>query len=96
MFSKISYFAWRITKGDLLQGIKRRLQRNKGDFSDPINDIEYHVTRSGVNQTEIIGLLEKEGFNTEYYPYFSTQSFLFQWLGQRLKVKSNFAVVAKR
>jgi hypothetical protein len=95
-FSKIAYFSWRITQGDIYKGINRRRNRNKGNFNDPKNDIEYHVVRDGVNQDEIINTLNDLGFKTEYYPYFSTQSRIFQWVGRILKIKNSFGIISKR
>ena len=95
-FQKIAYFFWRIKQGNVIEGFKRRMKRNKGDFSDPMNDVEYHASRDGVNQNTIMNMLKQGGFNVEYYPYFSTQSSVFQWLGWRLGVKSNFGIIAKK
>jgi len=94
LFSKIAYLSWRITQGDILNGIKRRLARNTGDFSDPLNSIEYHVVRDGVNQDEIATTLVHLGYLVSYIPYFSTQSVVFQWLGDKFGVENTFAIIA--
>lgn len=96
LFSNLSYFSWRVFKGDLIGGIKRRFRRGQGIYiEDSIHDnAEYHVTRNGVDQDAINGLLTKHGFKVSIIPYFSTQSSIFQFIGELLDIKNTFAVIA--
>lgn len=97
-FSDLSYFCWRISKGDALAGIKRRLRRGRGVYlADSMHDnAEYHVVRNGVDQDAIAGLFETEGFECDVVRYFSTQNGLFQALGAGIKVNNTFAIVARK
>jgi SAM-dependent methyltransferase len=98
IFSTLAYFSWRIFKGDVVGGLKRRLRRMRGIYlEDSVQDnAEYHVTRNGVDQDAICRLFEDSGFDCNIVRYFSTQSRLFQRIGSALGVKNTFAVVARR
>jgi SAM-dependent methyltransferase len=97
LFSTLSYFSWRVFKGDLLGGLKRRIRRSHGIFlEDSVYDnVEYHIARNGVDQDAIYGLFREQGFDCSVIRYFSTQSRLFQWLGSALGVKNTFGIIAK-
>lgn len=97
MFSSVAYVSWRVFRGDVLGGLKRRIRRARGIYlEDSVHDnVDYHVTRNGVDQDAIRHLLEELGFQCEIIPYFSTQSRLFQPLGVALSVKNTFAVIAQ-
>lgn len=96
LFSNFAYFSWRVFKGDLIGGIKRRFRRSRGVFlEDSIHDnAEYHVTRNGVDQNAINDLLTENGFKVSIVPYFSTQSSVLQIAGKFLGIKNTFAVIA--
>jgi SAM-dependent methyltransferase len=98
IFSELAYLSWRVLKGDLVGGLKRRLRRRRGVYlEDSIYDnAEYHVTRNGVDQDAICGLLEEAGFDSDIVRYFSTQNRFFQRVGTALGVRNTFAVVARR
>lgn len=98
LFIKLAYLSWRILKGDLVGGLKRRWRRSRGVYlEDSMHDnAEYHVTRNGVDQEAIRRLLLEQGFQCRIVPYFSTQSRFFQPLGTALGVKNTFAVIARR
>ena len=98
LFSLLALFSWRIFKGDVIGGIKRRIRRSRGIYlEDSFHDnAEYHVTRNGVDQEGIEKLLNELGFDCNILSYFSTQSSLFQPLGKAMGVKNTFAVVAKK
>lgn len=74
------------------------MRRSRGVFLEecPEDNIEYHVTRNGVDQVAIADLLRESGFECETVKYFSTQSRLFQAIGDLLGVKNTFAMIAKR
>lgn len=98
MFSALAYFSWRVFKGDVIGGIKRRIRRSRGIYlEDSVYDnAEYHVTRNGVDQDAIRRLFEQLGFNVDIVAYFSTQSRLFQSIGDLLGLRNTFAVIAKK
>jgi len=96
-FSAMAYFIWRVRQPVLLAGLKRRFARWRGDFSDPMNDVEYHVVREGVNQGELMKLCRKNGLRVEYFTYFSTQSFFFYHLSSLLPqwFDNTFSLIVK-
>ena len=98
LFSKLAYFSWRVFKGDVIGGLKRRLRRGRGIYlEDSVYDnAEYHVTRNGVDQDAIYGLFKEHDFDCGIVSYFSTQSRFFQPIGTVLGVKNTFAVVAQK
>lgn len=98
MFSKLAYFSWRVFKGDVIGGLKRRLRRARGIYlEDSVHDnAEYHVTRNGVDQEAIYELFTLHGFDCNIFPYFSTQSRFFQPIGTALGIKNTFAVIAQK
>lgn len=98
VFSQAAYFSWRIFQGNLWRGLKTRLRRSRGVYiaGSQEDDAEYHVTRNGVDQTAIAHLLESEHFDCTLVRYFSTQSGLFQRLGESLAIKNTFSITAQR
>jgi hypothetical protein len=97
-FSHAAYLSWRLFQRDVVRGVARRLRRRAGIYlQDSVHDnVEYHVTRDGVDHNGIRQLLVEAGFDCDIITYFSTQSSLFQPLGTALNVKNTFAVVACR
>lgn len=97
-FGKLAYFSWRVFKGDVIGGLKRRIRRARGIYlEDSVHDnAEYHVTRNGVDQDAIRRLCEEQGFDCSIVSYFSTQSRFFQPIGAVLGMKNTFAVVAQK
>ncbi len=97
-FSTFAYLFWRVRKGDLREGAKRRLRRRRGIFLDdcPQDFEEYHATRNGVDHQAILDLLTRQGFRSRVVMYFSTQSPTFQRLGSRLRLRNTFAILAQR
>ncbi len=98
MFSTLALLSWRLFKGDVIGGLKRRIRRSRGIYlENSVHDnAEYHVTRNGVDQDAIHRLFEELGFDCNIVSYFSTQSRLFQPIGDVLGVKNTFAVVARK
>jgi len=98
MFSTLAYFSWRIFKSDVIGGLMRRIRRSRGIYlEDSVQDnTEYHATRNGVDQDAIRKLFEELGFDCNIVSYFSTQSYLFQPIGDVLRIKNTFAVVAQK
>jgi 2-polyprenyl-6-hydroxyphenyl methylase / 3-demethylubiquinone-9 3-methyltransferase len=98
IFSKLAYFNWRVFKGDVIGGLKRRIRRSHGIYhEDSVHDnAEYHVTRNGVDQDAIQVLFEDQGFDCNVVPYFSTQSRVFQSIGTMLDMKNTFGILAQK
>jgi SAM-dependent methyltransferase len=98
IFSTLAYFSWRIFKGDIIRGLKRRIRRTRGIYLDecPGDYAEYHAMRSGVDQDAIYKLFRQLGFECEIVRYFSTQSSMWQPIGDALGIKNTFAVIARR
>jgi len=98
LFDKLAYFSWRVLKGDVIGGLKRRFRRGRGIYlEDSVYDnAEYHVTRNGVDQDAIAGLFKEHNIGCSIVSYFSTQSSFFQPIGTVLGVKNYFAVVAQK
>jgi SAM-dependent methyltransferase len=97
-FSGLAYLSWRVFKGDVLGGLRRRLRRARGIYlEDSVHDnAEFHVVRGGVDQNAILGLLNDLGFDCGTVRYFSTQSRLFQAMGEALAVQNTFSVIARK
>ena len=68
-FNKLAYFSWRIRKGDIIGGLKRRIRRAHGIYlEDSIADnAEYHAIRNGVDQDAVCRLFREEGFDCKYF-----------------------------
>jgi SAM-dependent methyltransferase len=98
LFGKLAYFVWRVSRGDVIGGLKRRLRRARGIYLDDsvYDNAEYHVTRNGVDQIAICELLKERDIDCDIVSYFSTQSGFFRALGSVLGMKNTFAVVAKK
>ena len=98
VFCKLSYFSWRVLKGDVIGGLIRRLRRARGVFiEDSVHDnAEYHVVRNGVDQNAIVAQLRQDRFDCEIVTYFSTQSSFFQPIGAALGMKNTFGVIAQK
>ena len=98
ILNKISYFSWRIFKGDVVNGIKRRIRRSRGNYlvNSVEDNMEYHVIRNGVDHEAICVILEREGFVVEMLKYFSTQSRFWQFVCEKLRIKNTFSIIARR
>jgi SAM-dependent methyltransferase len=97
-FSKLAYSSWRVFKGDVIGGLKRRIRRARGIYlEDSVHDnAEYHVTRNGVDQDAMRRFFREEDFDCNIVSYFSTQSRLFQHIGTVLGMKNTFAIIASK
>jgi hypothetical protein len=96
--SKAAYLSWRIAKGDVIEGAKRRFRRNQGVYlEDSYHDnAEYHCVRNGVDQVAIMEQLTKLGFETEVTTYFATNSPAWQSVGTASGARNTFSVLALR
>ncbi|HEY3113532.1 MAG TPA: class I SAM-dependent methyltransferase [Gemmatimonadaceae bacterium] len=97
-FTGAAYFAWRAFKPDVIGGLARRGRRALGIYrSDcPQDNAEYHVVRDGVDHERLRDMLQRDGMRVQIVRYFSTQSPLWQRLGERLGVSNTFALIAQR
>ena len=97
-FTKLAYFSWRVFKGDLIGGLRRRIRRARGIYlDDSVHDnADYHGTRNGVDQNAIRELFKEQDFDCNIVSYFSTQSRLFQPIGAVLGMQNTFAVLAQK
>lgn len=97
-FDRASYFAWRAGQGNLKRGVKTRLRRLRGMYSpnEVVDFDEYHVVRNGVDSDAIVKLLQDSFDSVEVIPYWSTYSRGLQSLGERLRLKSSFGILASR
>lgn len=98
LFSDVSYGSWRLTRGDVWEGLKRHIRRKCGVYLDnSIHDnTEYHVMREGVDQDAIANLFREHKFKCEVVRYFSTQSGAFQAMGDAIGVTNTFAIIAQK
>lgn len=98
LFGELAYGIWRLRRPDVLEGIGRRLRRMRGIYlDDSIHDnVEYHITRAGVDQDAIAKMLQLNGMQVEVHRYWSTQSALFQRLGTLLGLENSFGIFAQK
>jgi SAM-dependent methyltransferase len=92
-----SYFAWRITQGELRRGVKTRIRRARGKFDDtePSDLVEYHVVRNGVDDVALVELLQSRFREVDVDRYFSTQLPVLQRIGTKIFPVNNFGIVAR-
>ena len=97
-FAQAAYASVRITRGDVIGGVGRRLRRYRGVYLDDCEAdlVEYHSVRDGVDPTAITRELENAGYACQVSSYFSTWSAIWLRTGQRLGVANQFAVIAER
>lgn len=98
LFNTFAYLSWRMSRGDIIGGLQRRLRRAGSGASDDNADdmVEYHVLRNGVDHEAIADLAGRLGGECELVKYFSTQSRVFQALGSAIGLKNTFAVIAHK
>ncbi len=98
LFDVFGYAAWRLSQPDAFGGMKRRFRRMRGIYFEdcPQDNVEYHVTRNGVDQDAIAALLGDKGFTVQVIRYWSQQSGLFQSMGAWLRLQNSFGICASR
>src|SRR5260370_21810460 len=71
VFSQTAYFSWRVFQVDYARGLKTRIRRARGIYlvGSTRDDTEYPVTRNGVDQEAIVGVLRTCGFACEVVRY---------------------------
>ena len=92
-----SYFAWRITQGEVRRGLTARLRRLRGVYSDtdPSDLVEYHVVRQGVDDLALLDLFRLRFADVEVDRYFSTQSPQLQRVFEKYVPPNTFGIVAR-
>jgi 2-polyprenyl-3-methyl-5-hydroxy-6-metoxy-1,4-benzoquinol methylase len=96
--SQGSYFAWRITQGEIRRGLATRSRRLRGvyDGTELSDLVEYHVVRQGVDDIALSDVFKARFADLEIDRYFSTQSPLVQWIGKERFPSNTFGIVARR
>lgn len=91
-----AYLLWRLGRGHYVRGVRTRWRRMRGVMSDTegSDNVEYHVVRAGVDAASIQSELAPIFQDVQVTEYWSTQSSTFQWIGDRLGLRSTFAIVA--
>lgn len=91
-----AYMLWRLGQGNVKRGLRTRVRRLRGvyDETEPADMVEYHVVRQGVDQRALALLLSERFEKVETWLYWSTQSAILQWLGERMGWKSTFGLRA--
>ncbi len=94
--SDFAYMSWRISRGAYVRGIRTRIRRARGvwDEGNSSDMVEYHVVRQGVDEEAIAQMLGNRFADVRVVRYWSTQSGLWQRIGQRLHLKNTFALIA--
>lgn len=92
-----AYLIWRLGQGNYGTGLKTRLRRMRGVYSETeASDlIEYHVVRDGVDEEALRTLLSSRFATVDVFKYWSTQSPLFYRLGARTNMASEFGILAE-
>lgn len=93
---RAAYFAWRVTRGNLIAGAKTRLRRLRGRYDEslPADMTEYHVVRQGVDDLALVELLRRDFAEVDRFVYWSTQAGPLQRWGDRLGFKNTFGIEA--
>ena len=94
--SQAFYIPWRLTEGRVLEGIGNRIRRTRGIFLESSQDDqeEYHWHRNGVDSDAILAQLRPDFSRVDVEVYFSAHARLGQWIGERLKIRSTFGILA--
>ena len=92
-----AYYVWRIRQRNLLQGLATRIRRARHvyDVTNVADMVEYHVVRSGVDDSRICDLLSLSFETVEQWSYWSSQSPMCQALGASLGLKNTFGMIAQ-
>jgi hypothetical protein len=96
LLSRLGYLWWRLGRGNYRRGLRTRWRRALGtyDRESPSDMIEYHVVRQGLNQDLVRGTLASQFKEVRVIRYWSTQSRVWQRLGEIAGATNTFASVA--
>lgn len=97
ILSEGMYLMWRLSQGNYRRGVSTRLRRLRGKYNphNPSDTVEYHVVRNGVDHEGVLETLRTCFDQVTLITYWSTQSRIGQWLGERIDVSNTFALVAQ-
>lgn len=95
-FDRAAYLGWRLGQGRFVAGANSLRRRITGhlDESQAGDMVEYHVVRRGVDELAIRRALAPRFERVEILPYWSNQSTIGQWLGERANWANTFAIDA--
>lgn len=90
------YIPWRLAEGRILEGIGNRIRRTRGiSLENKVDDQgEYDFHRNGVDSDEIVSQLRPDFAQTEIEISLSSHARMAQWLGERLRIRSTFGILA--
>lgn len=93
---RAAYLSWRLFQGEYGRGLATRLRRLRGTYDDaePSDLVEYHVVRQGVDEEAVRTLLDEEFERVEVFSYWASQAPLWQRLGERTRMVTDFGVEA--
>jgi len=96
-FQNACYLSWRLTRGNLLRGLRTRTRRARHGLSEVEagDAIEYHVVRNGVDEQAIEALIGPRFNKVEIDRYWSSQGTPQQLAGEKLGLVNTFAVFAE-
>jgi 2-polyprenyl-6-hydroxyphenyl methylase / 3-demethylubiquinone-9 3-methyltransferase len=94
--SRVAYFCWRLTQGNIKRGMATRWRRIRGQYreDEPADMVEYHVTREGVDEQALAAELSRYFDEVVMFTYWSTQSRLWQRLGESWGLVNTFGLRA--
>lgn len=95
--TKLAYLSWRLTMGNYVEGVRTRLRRirNIYDEENPLDMVEYHVVRAGLDERALLATLKPRFESARLERYWSTQSTSWQRAGEYLGCTNTFASVAR-
>ncbi|MEJ7783711.1 MAG: class I SAM-dependent methyltransferase [Solirubrobacteraceae bacterium] len=96
--SEAMYLSWRLTRGNLLRGVRSRNRRMRNHLrpDEPSDMVEYHAIRNGVDQDSIERLLEIRFEQVGVTRYWSAHALIWQRAGERLGLRNTFTLRARR
>ena len=94
--SQALYIPWRLSEGNVLRGIGNRIRRAQGNYRADNQDDqeEYHVQRNGVDSAAIAAQLRQDFERVEIEIYFASQARISQWIGERIRLRTYFGIIA--
>lgn len=93
---QVAYFGWRMGQGGYKRGLATRWRRLRGHYDEgsPADMVEYHVVRKGVDQAALARFLRTQFEDVRIHTYWSTQSRVWQAIGDRRGWASTFGITA--
>jgi SAM-dependent methyltransferase len=96
LLSRLAYLWWRLGQGSYRRGLASRWRWARGIYEEAnaSDMIEYHVVRQGVDQGLVRDALASRFKDVRLIRYWSTQSSLWQRLGEEVGATNTFACIA--